>query len=204
MKYNESEDLTGFKQLREEVGGGLKDIFWSQTVLIFVECEIDSDLHEDNLQLAHNKRKRHQFLLSTGNILYPNSQRFVMSRQASLEKELEQATKLNSMVDSLLATVRKTQHNISSTKTATDSTSALLEDWIKILNQTRFATNALQDPLWEGPKDDENDGNGEQVLVQEAQLELELRALESENNSLKVKLDTQLSLPERDSKRVKR
>ena len=64
-------------------------------------------------------------------------------------------TNLNKTVDSLLETIRTTQQNIATTKSATDSTSALLEDWIRILNQTSFANNALQNPLWEGSKDED-------------------------------------------------
>lgn len=127
-----------------------------------------------------------------------------MSRQIALEKELEQVTNLNAMVDNLLTTIRKSQLNIATTKTATDSTSALLEDWIKILNQTRFASNALQDPRWEGPRDDDTDVNNDKDLAQEAQLEAELRALEDENAKLQGRLDVILSLPERDSKRARR
>lgn len=121
------------------------------------------------------------------------------SRQLALEQELEHVTGLNAVVDTLLETVRHTQQSIAKTKLATDSTSVLLEDWTKILNQTRFATAVLQDPKWEGPED--GNGQGDQDRAQEAALEAELQRVERENKELLQKLKT---LPGRDAKRVKR
>lgn len=128
-----------------------------------------------------------------------------MSRQTTLEKELEQVTSLNKAVDSLLDTIRTAQQGISTTKNATDSTSALLEDWIRILNQTTFANNALQNPLWEGVKDEDVEDQNEHFALQEKNLEAELTVLEQENRKLQAKLeslDEQSSM--RESKRVKR
>ncbi|EEQ38417.1 putative cytochrome B pre-mRNA-processing protein [Clavispora lusitaniae] len=113
-----------------------------------------------------------------------------MSRQQTLERELEQVTNLNKTVDSLLETIRTTQQNIATTKSATDSTSALLEDWIRILNQTSFANNALQNPLWEGSKDEDIEEENLYVLQREKQLEAELKVLEQENQKLEARLST--------------
>lgn len=128
-----------------------------------------------------------------------------MSRQLTLEKELEQVTSLNKAVDSLLGTIRTTQQDIATTKNATDSTSALLEDWIRILNQTTFANNALQNPLWEGVKDEDIEDQNEHILLQEKQLEAELKVLEQENQKLQTRLES-LGDPSssRESKRVRR
>lgn len=126
-----------------------------------------------------------------------------MSRQLTLEKELEQVSSLNKAVDSLLATIRTTQKDIATTKNATDSTSALLEDWIRILNQTTFANNALQNPLWEGAKDEDLEDQNEHILSQENQLEAELKVLEQENQRLQAKLES-LHQPSREAKRARR
>lgn len=90
------------------------------------------------------------------------------------------------MADQLLDTIRITQQNIATSKQATDSTSALLEDWIKILNQTKFVGDALEDPSWKGMPDSENPGA---TNTQETQLNAELRALEEENMALQHKLE---------------
>lgn len=128
-----------------------------------------------------------------------------MSRQVTLEKELEQVTSLNKAVDSLLATIRTTQQDISTTKNATDSTSALLEDWIRILNQTTFANNALQNPLWEGVKDEDIEDQNDLILQQEDHLEAELKVLEQENQKLQAKLESLSSQSSsREAKRPRR
>lgn len=124
-----------------------------------------------------------------------------MSRQQALEEELAHVSNLNTMVDSLLQSIRLTQANITKSKNAADNSSVLLEDWIKILNQTRFATAALQDPSWEGPNDTED--SQEQPLSQEAALEAELQRVERENHALQTKLNQLLS-SERDAKRLRR
>lgn len=115
-----------------------------------------------------------------------------MSREESLQKELSQLVSLNSMADQLLDTIKKTQNNIFTSKRATDSTSALLEDWIKILNQTKFVNDALDDPSWTGPNDAEV---AETNNSQEVSLTAELRALEKENESLQLRLDSLGLLP---------
>lgn len=107
-----------------------------------------------------------------------------MSSQAALEKELQHLTGLNNMADQLLETIRTTLQNISTLKKATDSTSALLEDWIKILNQTKFVGDVLADPSWKGA---ESDTVGQDK--QEVELEAELRAIEQENQKLQQRLD---------------
>lgn len=116
-----------------------------------------------------------------------------MSRQAALEKELNQLKGLNNMADQLLETVKKTQQNIATSKKATDSTSALLESWIKILNQTKFVGDVLEDPAWTGPEPDSE--NAQAMDNEEAELNAELRALEKENSNLHDKLDSLGSLP---------
>lgn len=122
-----------------------------------------------------------------------------MSRQLALESELEQLASLNATADILLDTIQKALKDISKSKAASENTSALLGDWIKILNQTRFTEAALRDPLWEGPQD--NSQQVEQFLSQEQRLQDELRALEAENKAL---ADSLLGLPRPEAKRSRK
>lgn len=122
-----------------------------------------------------------------------------MSRQATLERELDQLNDLNNMADHLLETIKKTQQNIASSKSATDSTSALLENWIKILNQSKFVADLLEDPSWKGAVDVES---SQGLDSEEAKLNSELQALEKENSILQRRLDSD-SLP-LNAKRVRR
>lgn len=121
-----------------------------------------------------------------------------MSRQATLEKELEQLNDLNIMADQLLDTIKKTQRNITSSKSATDNTSALLENWIKILNQSKFVGDVLEDPSWTGAVDVES---SQGLDTEVARLNAELQALEKENSAIQRRLDSS-SLPI--NKRVRR
>lgn len=104
-----------------------------------------------------------------------------MSRQ-SLEAELEHLQKLNSTVDLLLDTVKNTLTKIHTIKGATDSTAVLLDDWIRILNQTQFTQAVLQDPQWQGPESE--DPESVDYTLREAALEAELREIELENDRL--------------------
>lgn len=104
-----------------------------------------------------------------------------MSRQ-SLEAELEHLKKLNTTVDLLLDTVKNTLTKIHTIKGATDSTAVLLDDWIRILNQTQFTQAVLNDPNWQGPESDDVDTID--YSLREAALEAELREIEAENERL--------------------
>lgn len=114
---------------------------------------------------------------------------FPMSRQLALEKELQQVKSLNKTVDTLLDTISSAQTNIAETKSATDSAGSLLEDWIKILNQTAFVRSALEDSRWKG-QNDENDEGADETAVQAADLEAELKALEDQNKKLQGQIDS--------------
>lgn len=118
-------------------------------------------------------------------------------RQLALEKELAQLTNVNSTIDSLLESIQKSQININKTKQSTDHTSKLLEDWIRILSQTEFTNQILNNPKWDGKfskmkennENDENDDYDEEIEItnkfnQEQKLINELNNLENENNQL--------------------
>lgn len=104
----------------------------------------------------------------------------------TLEDELKHLKSLNATVDLLLDTAKDTQSKIHSVKSATDSTAALLEDWIRILNQTQFTRSALQDPQWKGSESEEIDA--ELHSAREAELEAELQAIENETERLAANL----------------
>lgn len=112
-----------------------------------------------------------------------------MSRQLALEKELQQVKSLNKTVDMLLETISSAQTKIAETKSATDSAGSLLEDWIKILNQTAFVRSALEDSRWKG-QNDENDEGADETALQAADLEAELKALEDQNKKLQGQIDS--------------
>lgn len=112
-----------------------------------------------------------------------------MSRQLALEKELSQVKSLNRTIDILIESVASAKLNIAETKSATDSAGALLEDWIKILNQTAFVRNALQDARWKGLNEEAENG-ADEGLEQVAQLQAELEALEEQNTRLQSQLDS--------------
>lgn len=161
-----------------------------------------------DLNNLHLYRQKHLWLLRLRILLFPyniSTLNFtVMSRQAALEKELDHLTGLNNMADQLLETIKKTQQNIATSKKATDSTSALLEDWIKILNQTKFVGDVLESPSWKGPRDFDTE-NVQSMDKEEAQLDAELQALEKENSTLQQQLDSIGSLlPVHGAKRIRR
>ncbi|PVH21585.1 hypothetical protein CXQ85_000567 [Candidozyma haemuli] len=112
-----------------------------------------------------------------------------MSRQLALEKELQQVRSLNNTIDTLLETVSNAQNNIAETKSATDSAGALLEDWIRILNQTAFVRNALQDTRWKG-SNEETDEGADEATTQATELEAELKSLEDQNKKLQSQIDS--------------
>lgn len=109
-----------------------------------------------------------------------------MSNQ-SLQKELENVKALNDTVDLLIDTAKNTRTKILTLNGATNSTSALLEDWIRILNQTQFTRSVLEHPQWKGP--DGEEFNQEASLRKEAELEAELREIEAENERLSANLN---------------
>lgn len=113
-------------------------------------------------------------------------------RQLALEKELEQLVKVNSAVDSMISTIQQSQVNIHKTKQSTDHTGKLLEDWIRILSQTSFTNEILNNPKWNGKfgqDEEEEELDLEAKLDQEQALINELNNLENENSQLLRKLE---------------
>lgn len=124
-----------------------------------------------------------------------------MSRELALERELKHLNTLNSSVDMLLEATKKVGENVAQTKTATDNSSALLGDWVRILNQTKFTNTALQNPRWKGDLDLKNTGESSALERERAKLEEELFSVETENDQLTRSLHQS---PKRAPKRVRR
>ncbi|GEQ70387.1 hypothetical protein JCM33374_g4064 [Metschnikowia sp. JCM 33374] len=125
-----------------------------------------------------------------------------MSRELALSKELENLKKLNASVDSLLASVQKVNTDVTASKKATDNSAALLEDWVQILNQTRFVSESLRNPEWKGTPEAETDDATDASLSRERQIEAELSAMEAENDRLATTLHSGPS-PKRTPKRAR-
>lgn len=91
-------------------------------------------------------------------------------------------------MDLLLDTVKDVLTKIHTVKSATDSTGVLLEDWIRILNQTKFTSSVLKDPQWTGPEEENVDS--EAYNQREADLQAELHEIEAENERLVSNLNS--------------
>ncbi|OBA21439.1 hypothetical protein METBIDRAFT_31957 [Metschnikowia bicuspidata var. bicuspidata NRRL YB-4993] len=126
-----------------------------------------------------------------------------MSRELALQHELEHLRALNSTVDLLLATVKKVGTDVTVSKKATDNTSGLLEDWTKILNQTKFVNAALRNPQWKGKSEGESDEENGTALQEQELLETELASLEAENERLAKNVHS-ASPPKKVLKRARR
>lgn len=109
------------------------------------------------------------------------------TRQLALERELEQLININSVVGSLIDTIRVTQRNIVRTNEATQSTDKLLDQWIRILSQAKFTREVLQNVNWDGSPESEDD-NVDLKLQEEQSLLNELNQLTQENKLLSDKL----------------
>lgn len=123
-------------------------------------------------------------------------------RQLALEKELAQLVKVNAAVDSMISTIQQSQINIQKTKESTDHTGKLLEDWIRILSQTSFTNEILNNPKWNGKygNEEEEEMDLETKLDQEQALITELKNLENENSHLLKKINAKEQHEAQDSR----
>lgn len=121
-------------------------------------------------------------------------------RQLALEKELQQLTKINETVSTMIQAIRSTQTNIMKTQDSTENTDKLLNQWIRILSQTNFTNEILQNPHWNGLTEIE-DGEIELKLVEEQQLMNELNGLDNENGELSKQMDIKEQKEKLDDKR---
>lgn len=109
-------------------------------------------------------------------------------RQIALEKELQQLTAINQTVVTMIETIRSTQTNIMKTQESTGNTDKLLNQWIRILSQTNFTNEILQNPHWNGSTEID-DEEIELKLNEEQELTNDLNELINENNELSKNID---------------
>ncbi|CUM52786.1 uncharacterized protein AC631_03037 [Debaryomyces fabryi] len=104
-------------------------------------------------------------------------------RQIALEKELQQLTAINTSVATMIEAIRSTQTNIMKTQESTENTDKLLNQWIRILSQTNFTNEILQNPHWNGSTEID-DEEIEIKLNEEQELINDLNELINENSEL--------------------
>lgn len=104
-------------------------------------------------------------------------------RQIALEKELQQLTAINASVATMIEAIRSTQTNIMKTQESTENTDKLLNQWIRILSQTNFTNEILQNPHWNGSTEID-DEEIELKLTEEQELINDLNELINENSEL--------------------
>lgn len=109
--------------------------------------------------------------------------------QLALEKELEQVKRINQVVGRLINTIQVTGTNIQKTNEASQNTSILLNQWIRILSQTNFTNEIINNEVWNGKNIDITEDEIEEKLQAESKLEEELRALNKENETLNRKIE---------------
>lgn len=121
-------------------------------------------------------------------------------RQLALEKELKQLKSINETVAIMIDTIKSTQTNILKTQESTGNTEKLLNQWIRILSQTNFTNDILQNPRWNGSGDIDDD-EIEMKLLEEQELANELDELINENSELSKKIDLKEQMERVDEQR---
>ncbi|KAK6459377.1 DASH complex subunit Duo1-domain-containing protein [Scheffersomyces xylosifermentans] len=115
------------------------------------------------------------------------------NRQIALERELTQLTRINSTIANLIETVKFTNSNIAKINESGNNTHTLLDQWIRILSQTNFTHDIINDPNWNGVEDQQDDDTVERELAQKSALEQQLlndlSKLESENSDLAKRIE---------------
>ncbi|ABN68000.1 predicted protein [Scheffersomyces stipitis CBS 6054] len=115
------------------------------------------------------------------------------TRQVALERELAQLIRINSTVANLIETIKYTHSNIAKINESGNSTHTLLDQWVRILSQTNFTHDIINDRTWNGKEDqelEEEDDDLAQKEILEQQLLNQLSKLEAENSELSTKIET--------------
>ncbi|KAK6199413.1 DASH complex subunit Duo1-domain-containing protein [Scheffersomyces amazonensis] len=123
------------------------------------------------------------------------------NRQLALERELAQLNRINSTMANLIQTIKFTNGNIAKLNDASGSTHVLLDQWIRILSQTNFTHDVINDKVWKGNRigdneeeeigegEDESDDYEEKIEL-EQQLLREYESLEAENEQLTKRIES--------------
>lgn len=72
------------------------------------------------------------------------------NRAKALEHELDQLEQVNSIIDNVIQSMDATSSHIDIMNSTTESTNKLLDLWIKILSQTSYTTELLNEKNWKG------------------------------------------------------
>jgi hypothetical protein len=78
-------------------------------------------------------------------------------RVKALERELDQLTRTNQMMDNVIASINSSANNIGVVLSTTESSNQLLDLWIKILSQTSYTNAILSDKTWKGMSKNEEE-----------------------------------------------
>lgn len=76
-------------------------------------------------------------------------------RSEALSSELQQLKKFNSSVSHIASAIATSTSNIHTMISTTESTNKLLDLWIKILSQTGYTAEILNNSSWTGKENDE-------------------------------------------------
>lgn len=72
------------------------------------------------------------------------------NRTKALEHELDQLEQINSTIDNVIQSMDATASHVDVVLSTTGSTNKLLDLWIKILSQTSYTTELLNEKNWKG------------------------------------------------------
>jgi len=96
--------------------------------------------------------------------------------------------------------IQSTSANLNTISRSSGTTELLLDQWIRILNQTNFTHDVINDPNWVPEENDESQ-DLQQKLLLEQNLLVQLNTLESENAKLQSQIDRDTKIHDQKSQR---
>ncbi|KAI9704237.1 MAG: hypothetical protein M1836_007098 [Candelina mexicana] len=90
------------------------------------------------------------------------------AREAALRKELEGVRNINEVIEGVIGSLDRAKENMETVSRTVNSTSTLLNTWIRILSQTEHNQRLILNPSWQGASQDVEDLENESVLKQQA------------------------------------
>lgn len=100
-----------------------------------------------------------------------------------MERELEQVTQINAIIGKLIGSIEKTNSDIEANNETIEHTNKLLNQWIRILSQTNY-TRDLINQLNQKPNNDDIDLDINEKEQSITQLNQTLQRLKQENSQL--------------------
>lgn len=114
---------------------------------------------------------------------YVNAGTAITARDLALERELDQLTHANNTIARLINSIQTTLNNVQRMNSSANNTDALLDQWVRILSQTQFTSQIINDQRWDGSKEEKEE------VVDEVKLVKELEDVEKENKELEDKIE---------------